>query len=88
MDARVPGGGGSAEGPTVSSFIVRVRREGTRGGVVERVRDGVKEPFRRIEDLGDAIVRLLHDTHLPTGSQEPDPGDPSPDRGPGLAGTP
>ena len=58
-------------GPTPSSFIVRVNREGMRGGVVERVRDGVKEPFARLADVGDVIHRLLQDTHLPLGPHVP-----------------
>jgi hypothetical protein len=69
----------SPVGPMVSSFIVRVRREGARGGVVERVRDGVKEPFARLADLGDVIVRLLRETHLPTGPHVPDHDDPRTD---------
>ena len=66
-------------GPAVSSFIVRIRREEPRAGVVERVRDGVKEPFARLEDLGEVIVRLLRDTHLPAGLHTTDPDEPRPD---------
>jgi hypothetical protein len=63
---------GHPANPTASSFIVRVSREGTRAGVVERVRDGVKEPFTRLADLGDVIDRLLRDTDLPLGLHRPD----------------
>lgn len=56
---------GHRVGPTLSSFVVRVRQEGARGGIVERVRDGVKEPFGTLEDLGGVILGLLQDAGLP-----------------------
>jgi hypothetical protein len=74
-DERLPAG------PTVSSFIVRVSRDGARAGVVERVRDGVKEPFARLTELGDVIQRLLSDARLPLG-----PHVPGADRDTGTAG--
>ena len=58
----------------MSSFIVRVSREGGRAGIVERVRDGVKEPFVQLGDLGDVIHRLLGDTRLPLDPHVPGAG--------------
>ena len=48
-------------GPRRTSFIVRVDQDdaGVMTGVIERVRTGVKEAFRGVDEIGALIVRMV-----------------------------